>query len=109
MLHDSEHAQDLLVGRDLYASSDERSSVLRPAARMRESVRCGPDGQGSAPRLLISARESMVWKTNGSSEYDVRRPMTETGTNLLGLVKHLSIWEARTELAARLASGREAN
>lgn len=43
----------------------------------------------------MSARESMVWKTKGLSEYDVRRPMTESGTNLLGLVKHLSIWEAR--------------
>ena len=29
------------------------------------------------------------------SEYDVRRPLTATGTNLLGLVKHLATWEAR--------------
>jgi hypothetical protein len=31
----------------------------------------------------------------GLSEYDIRRPLTPTGTNLLGLVKHLSIVEAR--------------
>jgi hypothetical protein len=40
-------------------------------------------------------REAMVSKLDGLAEYDVRRPLTSTGTNLLGLVKHLSIWEAR--------------
>ena len=30
---------------------------------------------------------------NGRSEYDVRRPLTPTGTNLLGLVKHLAYVE----------------
>jgi hypothetical protein len=36
----------------------------------------------------------MLWKLDGLSEYDVRRPLTYTGTNLLGLIKHLSISEA---------------
>ncbi|MFI5776921.1 DinB family protein [Nocardia sp. NPDC051570] len=40
-------------------------------------------------RYLRSAREAVLWKLDGASEYDVRRPMTPTGTNLLGLVKHL--------------------
>jgi Protein of unknown function (DUF664) len=40
-------------------------------------------------------RESLVWKLDGLSEYDIRRPLTATGTNLLGLVKHLAIWESR--------------
>lgn len=40
-------------------------------------------------------REAVVWKLDGLSEYDVRRPLTATGTNLLGLVKHLGTWEAR--------------
>ena len=40
-------------------------------------------------------RETLLWKLDGLSEYDVRRPMTATGTNLLGLVKHLSLTEAR--------------
>ncbi|MFF8652864.1 DinB family protein [Streptomyces huasconensis] len=44
---------------------------------------------------LRAMREAMLWKLDGLSEYDVRRPLTVTGTNLLGLVKHLSIWEAR--------------
>lgn len=41
------------------------------------------------------AREALVWKLDGLSEYDIRRPLTATGTNLLGLVKHVAIWEAR--------------
>ena len=40
-------------------------------------------------------REAMVWKLEGLSEYDIRRPLTPTGTNLLGLIKHLSISSAR--------------
>jgi uncharacterized damage-inducible protein DinB len=41
-------------------------------------------------RYLQAARDAMLWKLDGLSEYDVRRPMTRTGTNLLGLVKHLA-------------------
>lgn len=44
-------------------------------------------------RYLQAAREALVWKLEGLSEYDVRRPMTPTGTNLLGLVKHLAYVE----------------
>jgi uncharacterized damage-inducible protein DinB len=39
---------------------------------------------------LKRAREALVWKLDGLSEYDVRRPMVPTGTNLLGLVKHVA-------------------
>jgi hypothetical protein len=42
---------------------------------------------------LRSAREAMLWKLDGLSEYDVRRPLVPTGTNLLGLVKHLATVE----------------
>jgi hypothetical protein len=44
---------------------------------------------------LRAAREALVWKLEGLSEYDIRRPMTATGTNLLGLVKHNALWDAR--------------
>lgn len=37
---------------------------------------------------LQSARDALLWKLEGLSEYDARRPHTPTGTNLLGLVKH---------------------
>jgi uncharacterized damage-inducible protein DinB len=39
---------------------------------------------------LQNARDALTWKLSGLSEYDVRRPLTPTGTNLLGLVKHLT-------------------
>jgi Protein of unknown function (DUF664) len=43
---------------------------------------------------LREIREVMLWKLEGLSEYDIRRPLTSTGTNLLGLIKHLSISSA---------------
>jgi hypothetical protein len=39
---------------------------------------------------LRQVREALVWKLDSLSEYDVRRPLTPTGTNLLGIVKHLT-------------------
>jgi hypothetical protein len=44
---------------------------------------------------IEDVREVLVWKLDGLSEYDVRRPLTVTGTNLLGLVKHRATSEAR--------------
>jgi uncharacterized damage-inducible protein DinB len=41
-------------------------------------------------RYLRAAREALLWKLDGLGEYDIRRPMTPTGTNLLGLVKHVA-------------------
>lgn len=37
---------------------------------------------------LQGARETLLWKLDGLGERDIRRPLTPTGTNLLGLVKH---------------------
>jgi uncharacterized damage-inducible protein DinB len=45
-------------------------------------------------RYLQSAREALLWKLDGLSDYDVRRPLVPTGTNLLGLIKHLAGVEA---------------
>lgn len=45
-------------------------------------------------RYLQIARDALLWKLEGLSDYDVRRPMTPTGTNLLGLVKHVASIEA---------------
>jgi len=39
---------------------------------------------------LQASRAGLLSKLDGLSEYDLRRPMTPTGTNLLGLVKHLA-------------------
>ncbi|NAZ77144.1 DUF664 domain-containing protein [Kineococcus sp. T13] len=43
---------------------------------------------------LREGREAVLWKLEGLSERDARRPLTPTGTNLLGLVKHLAGVEA---------------
>jgi hypothetical protein len=53
---------------------------------------------GSGPkadlhRYLQEARDALLWKLDGLSEYDVRRPLVPTATNLLGLVKHLTFIE----------------
>ena len=44
-------------------------------------------------RYLQNGRDALVWKLEGLGEYDVRRPLTPTGTNLLGLLKHLAYVE----------------
>lgn len=48
------------------------------------------DSQKEYLRLsLASGRDAIMSRLDGLSEFDMRRPMTRTGTNLLGLVKHL--------------------
>lgn len=48
------------------------------------------DAKADLHRYLVEGREALLWKLDGLSEYDVRRPLTATGTNLLGLVKHVA-------------------
>ena len=45
-------------------------------------------------RYLGAAREGLLWKLEGLSDYQVRRPLTATGTNLLGIVKHVAMVES---------------
>jgi hypothetical protein len=52
------------------------------------------DPKSDLHRYLKTGRESLLWKLDGLSEYDVRRPLVPTGTNLLGLVKHVASVEA---------------
>jgi len=54
----------------------------------------GSDPEAVLHRSLQTAREALLWKLDGLSDHDVRRPMTPTGTNLLGLVKHVAGVEA---------------
>jgi hypothetical protein len=46
--------------------------------------------KGELHRKLRVGRANMLANLDGLGEYDVRRPLTATGTNLLGLVKHLA-------------------
>jgi uncharacterized damage-inducible protein DinB len=45
-------------------------------------------------QYLRRGREAVLWKLEGLSDYDVRRPLVPSGTNLLGLVKHLACVDA---------------
>ena len=54
----------------------------------------GPDLKADLHQYLRSGREALLWKLDGLDEYDLRRPMTPTGTNLLGVVKHVALTEA---------------
>lgn len=45
-------------------------------------------------RYLQSAGDALLWKLDGLAEYDIRRPMVPTGTNLLGLIKHVATTQA---------------
>lgn len=42
---------------------------------------------------LRGSREAFLWKLEGLGEYELRRPMTPTGTNLLGVMKHVAAEE----------------
>jgi uncharacterized damage-inducible protein DinB len=52
------------------------------------------DPKADLLHYLRTARETVLWKLEGLSEYDARRPLTPTGTNPLGVVKHLAIVES---------------
>ncbi|SFX80295.1 DinB family protein (plasmid) [Streptomyces atratus] len=49
-----------------------------------------PNPKADLLRYLQEGRDALIWKLDGLSEYDIRRPLTSTGTNLLGLVKHIA-------------------
>ena len=51
------------------------------------------DAKADLKLYLQGAREALIWKLGGLSEYDIRRPLVPTGTNLLGLIKHAASWE----------------
>ena len=51
----------------------------------------GSDPKADLQRCLQDGREALLWKLDGLLEYDIRRrPKVPTGTNLLGLVKHVA-------------------
>ena len=52
------------------------------------------DAKADLLRYLQEGRDALLWKLDGLGEYDIRRPLTPTGTNLLGVVKHVASVEA---------------
>ena len=51
------------------------------------------DPKHTLARYLQAHREALLWKLDGLGERDVRWPWTPSGTNLLGLVKHVGSME----------------
>ena len=47
------------------------------------------DAKADLLGYLRARRADLLGKLDGLSEYDARRPLTPTGTNILGLVKHV--------------------
>ncbi|MEV4517936.1 DinB family protein [Dactylosporangium sp. NPDC049525] len=43
---------------------------------------------------LQEGRDALLWKLDGLGDYDIRRPLTPTATNLLGLLKHTAAVES---------------
>lgn len=72
-------------GRDAYGSSSPAVVCFG------QGVSVSDDQKRQLHDYLTKTREAVIWKAEGLPEYEVRRPLTRTGTNLLGLVKHLSI------------------
>ena len=48
------------------------------------------DEKTTLHNYLKAARKALLWKLEGLSDYDLRRPLTATGTNLLGVLKHVA-------------------
>src|SRR3954469_13374353 len=48
------------------------------------------DEKSQLKTYLQVVRDAVLWKLDGLSEYDARRPLVRTGANLLGRVKHLA-------------------
>lgn len=48
------------------------------------------DPKAALHHSLQEAREALLWKLDGVGERDLRLPRTPTGTNLLGIVRHVA-------------------
>jgi uncharacterized damage-inducible protein DinB len=74
-----------------------RDRIETPAslsAACKSVVMTASDEKSILHRYLRSGREALLWKLEGLSNYDIRRPLVPTGTNLIGLVKHVASTEA---------------
>ena len=48
------------------------------------------DPKAALHHYLQEARDALLWKLDGLGERDLRLPRTPTGTNLLGIVRHVA-------------------
>ena len=78
------------------ARAPRASPARTPGRRRHHGYAAGVSAQGPTSGLtsdlrhyLQEARDSLVSALDGLSDYDTRRPVVPSATNLLGLVKHL--------------------
>jgi uncharacterized damage-inducible protein DinB len=60
---------------------------------MAQRVPLTGDEKQSLHVSLDRHRDAVLWKVEGLDDAELRRPMTPSGTNLLGMVKHLATVE----------------
>ncbi|MFC8732306.1 DinB family protein [Luteimicrobium sp. NPDC057192] len=85
------------VGEEVRDSAYAAVGEWRVAAGTEPAADGAPgaaDEKATLKRYLDGLRKALEWKLDGLSERDARRPLTRTGTNLLGLVKHVASTEA---------------
>jgi uncharacterized damage-inducible protein DinB len=77
--------------------------VSDAAATVPDMMRRVPFTGGEKESLHVSLdrhRDAVLWKVGGLDDEQLRRPMTPSGTNLIGLVKHLAsveyVWFCET-------------
>src|SRR3984893_15276921 len=68
----------------------DRKTIFSSVPGGRLSGMTGSDPKADLRRYLQVGRDALLWKLDGLSDYDIRRPVTPTGTNLLGLIKHVA-------------------
>jgi len=64
-------------------------SDVDPVSLYQQPLATG-DEKGLLKTHLRLAQEALLWKLEGLNDAELRRPMTQTGTNLIGIVKHLT-------------------
>lgn len=79
----------------LYAAPDSRRSGVRIRRKAHVTVQTVAMSDLRAPKAVLRhylqfSREALLWKLDGLSERDLRMPRTPTGTNLIGIVKHMA-------------------
>jgi len=77
------------IASDRYVTGERSCSPAGPTTKPITDTRV-MDAKDVMAGYLRNLRADLLSKLDGLDEYQVRRPLTPTGTNLLGLVKHVA-------------------
>lgn len=73
---------------------DSRYDPVGTIAVVDSAVDASDEAKRWLRNYLVRLHETLLWKIDGLGERDARWPMTATGTNLLGLLKHVASVES---------------